>query len=161
MTRAVWILYVVLCASGYVIPGPRLYANPCRFGGKVQGEEVLFERARPRSVTNKQFFLNFGSQSAMAIKMRADNTLRLMKGEAVDPHNCLFINPDILHMDDVLADLSQAEWRDDTGKIKVEKQPHGPGEPEPPSPDRFDSARLAFSYDCRYAVACIVLTMVY
>ena len=129
--------------------GAKLYANPCRFGGKVQGEEVLFERARPRSVSNKMYFHNFGSQAAMVIRMRADNTLRLAKGEAVDPGKCLFINPEIKNLDDVLSDFSQAEWKDDTGKIRVDKQPHGPGEPEPPSPDRFDAGRLAFSTDAR------------
>ena len=129
--------------------GAKLYANPCRFGGKVQGEEVLFERARPRSVTNKMYFHNFGSQAGMVIRMRADNTIRLAKGERVDPGKCLFINPEMPCLDDFLREMSQAEWKDDTGKIRIDKQPHGPGEQEPPSPDMFDAARLSFSYDAR------------
>ena len=36
-----------------------LRANPCRFGGKVQGAGVIYELARPRSVTNEQYFHNF------------------------------------------------------------------------------------------------------
>ena len=51
-----------------------LYAYGARFGGKVQGEGIIFMRSRPRSVTNEQYFRNFGSQAGMAIRQRADNT---------------------------------------------------------------------------------------
>ena len=129
-----------------------LRANPCRFGGKVQGAGVIYELARPRSVTNEQYFHNFGSQAGMAIRQRADNTARLMAGEQVDKGKCLFINPEIKNLEDILADMSQAEYRDDTGKTRVDKQPRGPGEPLPPSPDAFDAVRLAFSYDCRHGL---------
>ena len=78
----------------------QLYANPCRFGGKTQGEKVLFERARPRSVTNEMYFHNWGAQSGMVLRMRADNTLRYLKGESVDPGKCLFINPAIPNLED-------------------------------------------------------------
>ena len=132
--------------------GQKLYANPCRFGGKVQGANVIFERARPKSITNEQYFHNFGSQAGMAIRQRADMTARLVGGGAVDTGRCLFINPDIPNLEDILADMSQAEWKDDTGKIRVEKQPHGPGEPKPPSPDMFDAVRLGFSYDARHGL---------
>ena len=43
--------------------GQKLYANPCRFGGKVQGANVIFERARPKSITNEQYFHNWGIAS--------------------------------------------------------------------------------------------------
>ena len=85
----------------------------------------------------------------MAIRQRADNTLRLVNGDAVDPHDCLFINPEIANLSDKMSDMSQAEWDDTTGKVRIEKQPHGPGERKPKSPDAFDGSRLAFSYDAR------------
>ena len=75
-----------------------------------------------------------------------------MAGEQVDKGKCLFINPEIKNLEDILADMSQAEYRDDTGKTRVDKQPRGPGEPLPPSPDAFDAVRLAFSYDCRHGL---------
>lgn len=130
----------------------RLYVNGCTFNGKVQGENVIYILARPRSQTNKQYYRNWGAQAGMAVRMRADMTSRLMSGEDVDPHKCLFINPNIPNLEDMMADMSQAEWDDDTGKLRVVKQPHGPGEALPPSPDVFDSVRLAFSTDAKYGL---------
>ena len=88
----------------------------------------------------------------MVLRQRADFTRRLVRGEDVDPHKCLFINPDIKNVEDMLAVLSQAEWDDTTGKLRVVKSPHGPGEAAPPSPDLFDAARLSFSYDARFGL---------
>ena len=136
--------------------GNTLTANPCRFNGKVQGAGVIFERARPRSIFNEQYFHNWGAQAGMALRMRANNTVRLTKGEDVDAGKCLFINPEIPRLTDFLREMSQAEWRDDTGKLRVDKQPHGPGEQEPPSPDMFDAARLAFSTDAQHGLKAAV-----
>ena len=130
----------------------QLYANGCVFNGKVQGENVLYITRRPRSITNGAYFRNWGAQAGMTLRNRADATSRLTHGEKMDPHKCLFINPELSGLEDILADLSQAEWEDSTGKLRVLKQPHGPGEPEPPSPDVFDSCRLAFSHDARYGL---------
>ena len=124
-----------------------LRANGVSMGGKVQGEDIIFERRRPRSVTNKQYFHNFGSQAAMVLVIRAQNTARLMEGAEIDPGKCLFINPEIPNLPDILSDLSLAEWTDETGKYRVVKQPRQPGAPLPPSPDCFDAGRIAFSYD--------------
>ena len=126
-----------------------LFANGAAFGGAVQGGDVIFEQRRPRSILNKQFFLNWHSQAGYRLRQRADNTARLLRGESVPLHECLFINPSIPELPDVLNQLAQAEWDDETGKYKIDKQPKKPGEPEPESPDAFDAVRLAFSYDCR------------
>ena len=136
--------------------GNTLTANPCRFNGKVQGAGVIFERARPRSIFNEQYFHNWGAQAGMVLRMRANNTVRLTKGENVDAGKCLFINPEIPRLTDFLREMSQAEWRDDTGRLRVDKQPHGPGEQEPPSPDMFDAARLAFSTDAQHGLKAAV-----
>ena len=63
-----------------------------------------------------------------------------MNGEDVDPHNCLFINPAIPKLQDVLAQLAQPEWDDSSGKLRIKKQPHEAGEQEPDSPDAYDAA---------------------
>ena len=133
-------------------PGKSLYANGCQFGGAVQGGDVIFERRRPRSILNNQMFANWQSQAGFVLRQRADNTSKLMHGESIDPHKCLFVNPEIQYLEDVCADLSQAEWSDETGKYRIDKTPRGPGEPEPPSPDAFDSVRLAFSTDARHGL---------
>ena len=46
-----------------------------------------------------------------------------MNGEDIDPHRCLFINPDIENLHDLLRELSQPEYNTDTGKLKITKQP--------------------------------------
>lgn len=130
----------------------RMYVNACMFNGAVQGADVIYLRARPRGITNKAYFRNWGTQAAMVLRQRAEYTERLEKGQEIDLHRCLFINPEIPDLEDVLADFSQAEWDDDTGKLRVVKQPHGPGEPEPDSPDCFDAARLAYAYDARHGL---------
>lgn len=140
---------------GSGIRGPLMEMNPtftinaAQFGGKVQGEDVPFIRGRSMK-TNGQYFFNWAAQAGWALRMRAEMTARLMAGEDdVDPHLCLFIDPSIPNLRDVLAQLAQPEYTDASGKLKIDKQPRDPGEPEPPSPDAYDSAILAFSDDAR------------
>lgn len=128
-----------------------LAISPCVFGGAVQAGDILFIRgsSSSKSQTNAQYFGNWAAQAGMVLMMRAQNTKRLLKGEDVDPEHCLFINPEIPHLDDVLSQLAQPEWDDDSGKMRIDKKPKGPGEPEPPSPDAYDAVVLAFSRDAR------------
>ena len=127
--------------------GHRLKPNPCRFGGQVQSGDVIYELARPVSIYNKQYFFNWAAQAGSVLRRRALMTERLVKGEDVDPHDCLFLNPDIPRLGDFMAQMAQPEWSDDTGKLKIDKQPHKAGETEPKSPDAYDAVVLAFSYD--------------
>ena len=126
-----------------------LKVNGCGMGNEVQGKGVIFDLRRPRSITNEQYFRNWGSQAAMVLVIRAQNTERLLAGDKVDPHKCLYINPDIPYLSDVLSDMSVAEWDDKSGKYRVEKQPRKAGAQPPPSPDFFDAGRLAYGYDAR------------
>ena len=127
----------------------QLHMNACNFGGKVQGPKFPYMKTFPKSITNEGFFRNWASQAGMAIKTRATMTERLMGGDDVDPHRCLFINPDIPNLGDILKDMAQPEWEDSTGKFKVDKQPHGVGVKKPESPDFYDGTVLAFSSDAR------------
>ena len=128
---------------------PRRFAiYGCQFGGKVQAPDVTFARGR-RPITQAEYFANWASQAGWAVRLRAENTVRLLKGGAVSPEKCLFINPEIKDLSDKLAVLAQPEWDDSTGKLRIAKRPKGPGEPEPPSPDDYDATILAFSNDCR------------
>ena len=120
----------------------------CLFGGQVQSPDISFIRGR-RPQTNAQYFAKWGAQAGWVLRMRAEMTRRLANGEKVNPDDCLFINPKIKNLERVLAQLAQPEWMDDTGKLRIEKKPRGPGEPEPPSPDAYDACVLAFSYDAR------------
>ena len=53
---------------------------PCQFGGEVQGADVSFIRGtHPK--TNKQYFFNWAAQAGWAIRLRAENTQRLVNAE--------------------------------------------------------------------------------
>ena len=131
---------------------------PCQFGGEVQGADVSFIRGtHPK--TNKQYFFNWVAQAGWGVRLRAENTQRLVNAEkkkalgepyeTIDPHKCLFINPQLARIDDALDELAQPEWDDGTGKLKVNKQPHEPHESKPASPNAYDAVVLAFSSDAK------------
>lgn len=129
----------------------------CHFGGGVQGPKRHFTLGmKPK--TNAEYFANWASQAGWAVRMRADMTQRLVAGEDVDPEECLFVRPDMADLPDILAEISQPEYDTRTGKLKINKRPHGPGEPEPPSPDGYDATILAFSDDARFGLQSLAYT---
>ena len=147
-------VYYDIGGPGAGIRGPMLETDPtffvqgCHFGGKVNGPTKQFTRgSKPK--TNEQYFFNWAAQAGWNLRLRAEMTQRLVGGEPVDPHDCLFISPDLPNLQDVLGEMAQPEWNDDTGKLRVDKQPREPGEAKPPSPDAYDSAVMAFSDDFR------------
>ena len=128
--------------------GHRIAPTPFNFGGEVRGKDINFITGT-RPMPNGRYFSNAGSQSGMVLRMRAENTRRLLNGDDINPDNCLFINPDIPDIEEVLSQMGQPEWDDKTGKYKIDKKPKHPGEPEPPSPDSYDAVAMAFSEDAR------------
>ena len=118
----------------------RPYATvPVNFGGAVMGAE----RRYTYRTTNAEHFLRRNSQLAFALRMRAMNTQRLIAGDDIDPHKCLFISTAIPNLSRFLAQLSQPEWDDSqTGKVMILKQ-----DEDEPSPDLYDAAVLAFAQD--------------
>ena len=117
------------------------------FGGKVEGPDVRFTRGERKPITNGEYFFNRAAQMGWAVRLRATNTARLTDGEEVDPTRCLFVSPEIHRLEDVLAQCAQPEWSDDTGKLKIDKQPREAGEAKPPSPDGYDATIQAFASD--------------
>ena len=116
-----------------------------QFGGSVLGEDVSYLRG----ASNKEYFFNRAAQMGWGVRIRANYTARLMDGENVPLDRCLFVNPAIEKLEDVMAQCAQPEWSDDAGKLKVDKQPREIGQPKPASPDAYDSIILAFSADSR------------
>ena len=120
----------------------------CHFGGKVQAPDSTFVRGR-KPITQAEYFANWASQAGWAVRLRAENTVRLLATGDVDPARCLFINPGIPNLPDKLRVLEQPEWDKSSGKLKIIKRPREPGQKKPPSPDDYDGVILAFSNDCR------------
>ena len=118
------------------------------FGAKVGGEDTFYERRR----TNGKIFRSRNIQMADALRVRANRTARLVKGDKdIDPLDCLFINPDILDFETFLAELAQPVRRQSpqTGKWELDKRG---GDENAESPDRFDAACLAFARDSEYGL---------
>ena len=113
---------------------------PVNFGGKVGGPEELYEP----EVKNKDMFRSRNIQMAMALRLRALNTIRLINGENIDPARCLFIPHTLPHLPHILDELSQPtrEFNVSTGRWELVKAAKGER-----SPDRFDGACLAWAVE--------------
>ena len=110
------------------------------FGGKVKGKQRMFSHKTP----NDMFFSMRNSQMAWALRLRAENTKKLLnKVEGINIDRCLFIDPDVGSIEHYLEELSQPTWEyANNGKIRLMKR--GKGEA---SPDLFDATCLAFARD--------------
>ena len=114
---------------------------PEQFGGAVTQPE----RRVVMGIKNKDFFERRNAQMGWELRRRARNTVRLLDGEDVDPHDCLFIDPNLPGLDQFLTELSQPVWEEQsTGKVRLIKAPDGA-----PSPNYFDAACLAFAGETR------------
>ena len=114
-------------------------ARPVNFGFAVAGKKTPFTHTS----TNEGFFARRNAQLGWALRLRAQNTQRLMQGEDIDPGLCLFIDPAIPRLEAFLTQLSQPEWRENpSGKMEIEKSPD-----KLPSPDLYDAAALSFAQD--------------
>ena len=118
--------------------------EPVAFGGEVKGKKMLYEPGRP----NGKVFNNRAMQMADALRLRANRTVRLLKGDDVNPHLCLFINPDIHNLERFLTQMGRPIRRlsPQTGKWELDKRG---GKESEKSPDLFDAACLAFARDSK------------
>ena len=116
--------------------------KPVMFGGAVAGQNRLYS---PR-LRNKDFFMRRNAQLAWNMRLRQQNTLRLLDNkEGVNLDYCLFINPDIPNLEDLLDELTQPirkERENYSSKVEVDKSPDGA-----PSPNKYDSVVLSFAQD--------------
>ncbi len=116
-------------------------ARPVNFGEAVAGPD----RNYSYRVANRGFFARRNAQLAWALRLRAQQTSKLLAGENIDKDQCLFISPRIPRLEHFMAQLSQPEWDEDiAGRIVVDKQPENA-----PSPDFYDATALAFAWDSR------------
>ena len=114
---------------------------PVNFASAATGPKRLYSHR----VTNKDFFARRNAQLGWNLRLRAQRTARLVKGEEVDPELCLSIDSSIGNLESYLAELSQPEWDEDlSGRIVIDKTPE-----DMPSPDLYDATALAFAWDSK------------
>ena len=117
------------------------YADPVLFGGAVLGPK----REYSYRVHNNDFFARRNAQLGWALRLRAQRTEQLLKGENIDPERCLFIDSGIPGLEMYLSEMTQPLWKENSsGKMEIDKM----GRNEK-SPDRYDATALAFAWDSR------------
>lgn len=103
--------------------GYRVYA----FKGamKPYGKDKTFIGEGKQKVTNAAFFRNAKAQSWWNLRLRLENSMRLLRGEKIDrPDYYLSFSSDIKNLDSIFTELAQATFEEDnSGKIKVDKAP--------------------------------------
>ena len=92
------------------------------------------------NTTNGQFFRNLKAQSWWNLRVRMENTLRLIDGENINPDSCLFIDGSIPNLEKLLLELNQPVFKHDDGKLMVDKSPDGTE-----SPNLGDAVTYAFA----------------
>jgi phage terminase large subunit len=96
------------------------------------------------SMTNGQFFRNLKAQAWWSIRLKVENTMRLLDGEKIDPSSCIFFDGNLLNIDKLLLELAQASYKHDDGKLLIDKSPDGQD-----SPNLADAVIMAFAHDLR------------
>ena len=99
------------------------------------------------NMTNGQFFRNLKAQAWWNIRLKVENTLRLLDGNTtINPLSCFFISGKIpdKQLDKLLMELSQASYKHEDGKLMVDKAPD-----DQASPNMADAVVMAYIHDAR------------
>lgn len=117
-------------------------ADPFCGAAKVKGQTVKFVPGR----TNEQHFRNLKAQGWWNLRLRLNNSLRFLRGEAVGIHKCFFLAKDI--NEKVLHELAQVCYTlDNSDKILIDKMPDGE-----PSPNMADGVMMSYARDLIYGL---------
>jgi len=120
---------------------------PFHFGGAVRGPDKYYIKHKGKDgikISNKDFFSKVNAQAWWNLKLRLENTLKVLDGEKINLDKCFFLSGKLDNLENVLLELSQCVYDDSTGKIKIDKAPEGR-----PSPNLADSIVLSFAHDIR------------
>ena len=113
--------------------------TPINFGEGVSAPDVIYTGM----IKNNQFFSKRRDQLGWGLRLRANATEKLLEGQKIDKHKCLFISPEL--PEECLIQFSQPVVEEDiSGRMTIEKCPDGA-----PSPDFYDAAILAFAADSK------------
>jgi phage terminase large subunit len=119
------------------------------------GKNVVYSGEGVNKITNGAQFLNAKSQGWWNLRLRLENSMRLIRGEKIDRNDYyLSFSPEIDDLDSIFLEMSQATFEEDnSGKIKVDKDPalkeiEVDGKKKfRKSPNKADSIKYAFASD--------------
>lgn len=140
--------------------GKQLMAtNPDYSVEPLMGQQVPFGKDRPYmklrkgKITNRMFFRNLKSQLWWNLRLRAENTARMLNGfPSTRKEYYLSFDSGIDNLQGLLDELAQATWiEDSSGRIQINKSPgdyevvQDGKKVKMRSPNRADSVNLAFA----------------
>ena len=121
--------------------------RPLPFNRRVAMPKRLFSVG----LMQREAFNNRFTQMCWSVRLRAQNTRRMINGENVDPKDCLFFHPELRSVPKFVDQLSTPVYDYDNRQMRIDKY----GEPEKESkrsPDMFDALMLAFAFDSERGV---------
>ena len=121
--------------------------RPFAFNKRVAAKE----RPYTSGLKQREAFNNRFSQVCWSVRLRAENTKRLLAGENVHPNQCLFFHPSLQDIPGFMEQMITPIYDYDNKQLKVNKY----GEQEKDSrrsPDLFDAMMLSFVYDSRNGI---------
>lgn len=135
---------------------PPFRCEPFMGGNAVFGPDRPFMMAGSRIITNKDFFKNAKSQQWWNLRLRMENTIKLLEGKPVArPEYYLSFDSSNPNLELLLIELSQATFSEDaSGRVMIDK---APGDKEiivdgkkkkVRSPNLADSCGQAFIRSC-------------
>lgn len=105
---------------------PKFACVPFMGGNSVLGGDDPYMRSGNVEILNKDYFKNCKSQQWWNLRLRVENTLRLLEGEPVrDPSYYFSIDSETVEdVDGLIRQLAQATWKEDSsGRIIIDKCP--------------------------------------
>lgn len=127
---------------------------------KPLGNKRTYMRTHGGKIINENVFKNLKSQMWWNLRLRMENTVRLMHGFSSNrPEYYLSFSSKIEDIDGLLRELAQATYSEDaSGKILIDKCPGdykvvvGGKSTKMRSPNRADSICFAFLRSCKYGL---------
>lgn len=134
--------------------------RPFSGGGAPHGAETIFvshgavDEGKGSIVKNRDFFKNAKTQQWWNLRLRLENSMKLLKGLPVSRDDYyLSFSPDIENIDDVIKELSQATYKEDSsGRKMIDKAPSIDEDTGRRSPNDGDSIGYAFAEDFKYGL---------
>lgn len=120
-----------------------------------QGKKIVYTGEDQNKITNGAMFANLKAQGWWNLRLRAENSLRLLRGEKIYPEDYyLSFSSTIPDLDSMLRELAQATFRyNNSGRLLVDKTPGmntvivDGEEVERKSPNKADACKYAFASD--------------
>lgn len=95
-------------------------------GAVLNPDKIIMKDANGRTITNKDFFQNFKSQSWWHLRTLCLNTYRAVNGMSYDPDEIISLSSKMANISRLTSELSQPTYtKNSTGKIVVDKKPDG------------------------------------